>query len=63
MNPPSFSADSKVPFSQAEAVVSALRSRDLPVQFIVEEGKDHSYDEDPNEEMTEMYEFIKKTAV
>jgi dipeptidyl aminopeptidase/acylaminoacyl peptidase len=60
--PPSCSVDTKVPFSQAEAVVSALRSRDLSVEFIVEEGKEHSYDEDPNEEMTEMYEFIKKMA-
>jgi acetyl esterase/lipase len=58
--PTSCSADSKVPFSQAEAVVSALRSRNLPVEFIVEEGKDHSYDEDPDEEMPEMYEFIKR---
>ncbi|PWN24111.1 alpha/beta-hydrolase [Microstroma glucosiphilum] len=55
-------ADDKVPFSQAQSVADALRARDFHVEFVVEEGKDHLYDQDPKEEMKEMYEFVKRLA-
>lgn len=56
------SIDDKVPISQAQAVVSALQKRGIPVEFVVEEGKDHLYDREPHERMEEVYAFVKKYA-
>lgn len=53
------SIDDKVPISQAEDVVSAMKDTGLaPVEYVVEQGKDHLYDREPHEQMDEMYRFI-----
>lgn len=54
--------DDKVPISQAEDVLEALKKRNIVADLIREQGKDHLYDRNDEEEMTEMYSFIKRVT-
>jgi acetyl esterase/lipase len=54
--------DDKVPISQAEEVLEALQARGIDADLVREEGKDHLYDRSSEEEMKEMYAFIKRVT-
>lgn len=54
--------DDKVPIDQAEEVYEALKRRNIPVEMVREEGKDHLYDRDEVEHMAEVYAFIKRVT-
>lgn len=54
--------DDKVPISQAEDVLEALKGRGIEAELVREEGKDHLYDRNEKEEMKEMYNFIKRVT-
>ncbi|UZJ51518.1 hypothetical protein CBS101457_000838 [Exobasidium rhododendri] len=52
--------DDKVPISQAEDVLAALQERGIEAHLIREQGENHLYDRDGEEEMKEMYAFIRR---
>lgn len=54
--------DDKVPISQAEDVLKALRKKKIDADLIVEHGKDHLYDRNGEEEMAEIYAFFKQVT-
>lgn len=56
-----YSADDKVPVSQADDVAAALKGH-ADVEYIRLDGVDHLYDQNEKEEMKEMYDWIKKHA-
>lgn len=55
-----FSIDDKVPLRQAVDVADALNKRNLSVELVIKEGRDHLYDQNPDEDMHELYSFLKK---
>lgn len=54
--------DDKVPISQAEDVYAALKKRGIEAELIREHGKDHLYDGLDEEEMKDVYSFIKRVT-